>query len=84
MIELLAGLPDPIVGLRASGQVTAQDYESVVIPAIESKLQAHGAVRALYQLGPAFSGFSAGVMWDDASGIHPSQGVGKDCCRHGQ
>jgi len=66
MIELLPGLPDPIVGLLASGQVTAQDYESVVIPAIESKLQAHGAVRVLYQLGPAFTGFSAGAMWDDA------------------
>jgi hypothetical protein len=66
MIELLPGLPDPIVGLLASGQVTAHDYESVVIPAIESKLQAHGTVRVLYQLGPAFSGFTAGAMWDDA------------------
>lgn len=66
MIELLPGLPDPIVGLLASGEVTADDYESVVIPAIESKLQAHGAVRLLYQLGPAFSGFTAGAMWDDA------------------
>jgi hypothetical protein len=66
MIELLPGLPDPIVGLLASGQVTTQDYESVVIPTIESKLQAHGTVRVLYQLGPAFSGFTAGAMWDDA------------------
>lgn len=84
MIELLPGLPDPIVGLLASGQMTAQDYESVVIPAIESKLQAHGAVRVLYQLGPAFTGFTAGAMWDDASGIYLSQGVGKDRLRHGQ
>ena len=50
MIELLPDLPDPIVGLLASGQVTAQDYESVVIPAIESKLQAREAVRIWYQL----------------------------------
>ena len=66
MIELLPELPDPIVGLLASGQVTAHDYESVVMPAIESKLQAHGTVRVLYQLGPAFTSFTAGAMWDDA------------------
>lgn len=66
MIELLPDLPDRVVGLIASGQVTAHDYESVVIPAIESKLQEHGTVRVLYQLGPAFSGFTAGAMWDDA------------------
>jgi hypothetical protein len=66
MIELLPDLSDQVVGLLASGQVTAHDYESVVIPAIESKLQAHGSVRVLYQLGPAFSGFTVGAMWDDA------------------
>jgi hypothetical protein len=66
MIERLPDLPDSIVGLLASGQVTAHDYESVVIPAIESRLQTQGTVRVLYQLGPAFSGFTAGAMWDDA------------------
>ncbi len=66
MITLLPDLPDSVVGLLASGQVTAHDYESVAIPAIESRLQARHTVRVLYQLGPAFTGFTAGAMWDDA------------------
>jgi hypothetical protein len=66
MIEVLPDLPPEVVGLVASGRVTAQDYESVVFPAIESKLKQHAKVRILYQLGPRFSGFTAGAMWDDA------------------
>ena len=66
MIDLIPSLPANVVGFVASGQVTASDYESVLIPAIQSRLQHHEKVRVLYQLGPRFSGFSAGAMWDDA------------------
>jgi len=66
MIELLPNLPSEVVGFIASGRVTAEDYESVVFPAIQSKLKEHAKVRILYQLGPRFSGFTAGAMWDDA------------------
>jgi hypothetical protein len=66
MIERLSSLPDHVVGLLASGQVTAADYESVLIPAIESMIQKRRTVRLLYQIGPTFTGFTAGAMWDDA------------------
>jgi hypothetical protein len=66
MIELLPNLPSEVVGFIASGRVTANDYESVVFPAIESKLKESGKVRILYHIGPKFSGFTAGAMWDDA------------------
>jgi hypothetical protein len=62
---LLPDLPDKVVGIIASGQVTASDYENVVIPAIESTIETHGSVRIFYQLGPAFTGFTSGAMWDD-------------------
>jgi hypothetical protein len=65
MIELLPDLPDHVVGIVASGQVTASDYETVLVPAIEAKLAGHGKLRILYQLGPAFTGFTVGAMWDD-------------------
>ena len=65
MIQLLPNLPDQVVGVIASGQVDASDYETVFIPAIEAKLKAHGRVRIFYQLGPAFTGFTSGAMWDD-------------------
>lgn len=66
MIELMPDLPDNVVGLVASGQVTANDYASVVIPAIEAVLDKHDSVRVLYQVAPGFTGFSVGAMWDDA------------------
>ena len=65
MIERLPDLPDNVVGIIASGQVTVNDYENVVIPAIESAIKTHGGLRILYQFGPAFTGFTPGAMWDD-------------------
>lgn len=65
MIELIPDLPDHVVGIIASGQVTASDYQTVLVPAIEAKIAEHGRVRVLYQLGPSFAGISSGAMWDD-------------------
>ncbi len=65
MIELIPNCPDDVLGVVASGHVTARDYETVVVPAVEAALKAHGSVRMLYQLGTAFTGFSTGAMWDD-------------------
>jgi hypothetical protein len=65
MMERIPDLPDRVVGIRASGQVTASDYEGVLVPAVEAGLAEHGKVRLLYQLGPAFTGFTPGAMWGD-------------------
>lgn len=66
MIEVMKGLPDNVLGVHASGQVTGEDYEKVMIPAVEAKLRDHDKVRFLYQVGPEFTGFDAEAMWDDA------------------
>lgn len=65
MLELMPNLPDRVIGIVASGEVSADDYESVFIPAIEAALGKHDAVRIVYQIGPAFTGFSAGAAWED-------------------
>jgi hypothetical protein len=65
MIKLIPDLPDNVVGISASGEVTANDYETVFIPAIEAALKNHKGVCILYQLGPEFTGFTSGAMWDD-------------------
>lgn len=66
MMKLLDHLPENVVGIAASGQVDANDYESILMPAIETALQRHDRIRVLYQLGPDFIGFTTGAMWDDA------------------
>ena len=65
MIERIPGLPDTVLGFRAKGTVTADDYESTIIPAVEAMFARHPKVRFLYQLGDGFSGFEAAAMWDD-------------------
>jgi hypothetical protein len=66
MIEIIQGMPENIVAVSASGKVTGEDYDKVLIPAIEDKLKKHGKIRVLYVLGPDVTGFTAEAMWDDA------------------
>jgi len=68
MIELLLdipGLPDNAVAFSGKGEIVASDYETVLIPAIDKKLKTHKKVRILFHLGPEFTGYSMGAMWDD-------------------
>ena len=66
MLEIIQGMPDNVVAVNASGKVTGEDYDRLLIPIIEGKLRSHDKIRFLYQLGPDFDGFTAGAMWDDA------------------
>jgi SpoIIAA-like len=66
MIERIPDLPEHVVGLTAKGKITADDYESVVIPAVEAVLKKRGKIRLLYHIGPDFSGFTPGAFWCDA------------------
>jgi hypothetical protein len=66
MMEKIPDLPDNVIGFTAKETVTAHDYESVIIPAVEALYSSHGKIRFLYHLGADFSGFDAGAMWDDA------------------
>jgi hypothetical protein len=66
MITIRTDLPDNVLGADASGTVTAEDYETVLVPALEAFRQTHDKVRALVVLGPEFESFSGGAMWDDA------------------
>ena len=55
-----------VIFVSAEGTITHDDYHDVLVPEVENQIQAHGAVRLLYWLGPGFKRFSAGAMWDDA------------------
>ena len=71
MIELLSGLPEGVVGLRAIGEVEDDDYEDVVIPAVENALEGRDRIRLLYVLGPEFEEYEADAAWEDTKlGLH--------------
>jgi len=66
MVEPIPGLPDNVVGFTAKGTVTASDYETIIVPAVEAHFSRHGKIRFLYHLAEDFEGFEAAAAWDDA------------------
>jgi hypothetical protein len=71
MIEILAGFPDRVLAISATGRVTAEDYRDVLTPAVEARLARHPKLRLLYYLGPDFKRFTTTALWDDARlGFH--------------
>jgi hypothetical protein len=66
MIEIAGGTLENLVMVTAHGKVTGEDYEKVLIPAIELKLKTHKKIRLLYRLDSDFTGFTAEAIWDDA------------------
>jgi SpoIIAA-like len=65
MMELIDGLPDNVVGIRATGEVEDDDYEDVLVPAIDAARSKHDKIRLLYVLGPEFTGYEMDAMWED-------------------
>jgi hypothetical protein len=65
MIERIADLPDSVVGFIAKGTLSSDDYEKVLIPAVDEALEHHDKIRLLYVLGAEFDGMSTGAIWDD-------------------
>jgi len=65
MVEPITGLPDNAIGFTARNTVTANDYDWVIVPAVESAFARSGKVRFLYHLGEEFSGFEGAALWDD-------------------
>jgi hypothetical protein len=66
MLKLIEGLPVNVLGVTAEGEITGEDYENVLIPAIEEKLKANKKINMLYHIGSTFDRFSLGAMLDDA------------------
>jgi len=67
MMEILSDMPENVLAVSAGGKITKEDYEKVLIPALEHRIRKHGKVRVLYRLAADFSGFTPSAMWDDAS-----------------
>ena len=65
MINVISDLPDNVLGLTASGAVTADDYKTVLVPALEEKLSKQNKIRLLYAT-ENLSGFTGGAAWEDA------------------
>ncbi|MEP3295139.1 MAG: STAS/SEC14 domain-containing protein [Pseudoruegeria sp.] len=66
MIELLNDTVGGVLHVKATGQITGDDYENVLLPALEAALIDYDTVRLLMQIGPGFEGYTAEAAIDDA------------------
>lgn len=66
MLKKIPNLPADVLGIRAEGKVTPDDYESVLMPLLEEVRTKGQRVRFLYQLGNDFDRLTPGAAWDDA------------------
>lgn len=65
MLEPIPDLAQGVIGFSAIGRVSADDYETVLIPAVEAQAQGGRRLRLLYRIGPECRGYTAGALWDD-------------------
>jgi hypothetical protein len=74
MVRLLRGMPVGVLGLEAVDDVKKEDYENVIVPAIDAAIAEHGKVRLVYVLGPEFDDYEGDAVWEDLklSARHPA------------
>ena len=66
MFELIEDAPDNVVAIKAVGEIEDDDYEDVLVPAIEDHLTRHDKIRLMLVLGSEFDSFEASALWEDA------------------
>ena len=70
MIRLLDDMPVGVLGLEAVNNVEKEDYETVLLPAVDAAIAEHGKVRLVYVLGPEFDDYE-GVTVVEALKLGP-------------
>lgn len=65
MIRVLRGMPAGVLGLEAVDDVEEEDYQNVLVPAVDAAIAEHGKVRLVYVLGPEFDEYEGDAVWED-------------------
>lgn len=66
MIEIIKDLPPHISGFRATGKVTKNDYETVLMPEVDRLAKSYGKINFLLFLDTEVGNYTAGAWLDDA------------------
>lgn len=64
MIQLITS-PDNVAAFRAVGEVTKQDYENVVVPAVEAVVAKYNELNFLLELDTDLGNYTAGAWFED-------------------
>jgi SpoIIAA-like len=65
MLTLLDDMPAGVLGVQASGKLSAADYTDVLEPAIAAATADGGKLRVVLVFEGAFGGMEPGAVWQD-------------------
>jgi hypothetical protein len=66
MIQLINDVPGNVAAFRASGEVTQEDYQNVVVPEVDRQVKQDGELNFLLQLDTDVENFTLGAWMQDA------------------
>ena len=66
MLTKLEGMPAHVAAFRATGEVTKEDYENVLVPEIERVDKQHGHIHFMMEMATPSKNFSLGAWLQDA------------------
>lgn len=66
MITLIPDVPDNVAAFKASGEITKDDFERLVMPHVEAKTNAYGELNYLLYVDTDLDNFTAGAWLQDA------------------
>jgi len=65
VLTILTGFPENVLAVSASGEVTAEEYRKLLLPAARAGMRDHTFLNLFCYLGPEFTGVTSGAMWED-------------------
>jgi hypothetical protein len=65
VLTILDDMPPGVLGVQASGKLSAEDYTQVLGPAIAAATGDGGKLRVVLIFEGAFDGMDAGAVWQD-------------------
>ena len=64
MVEGVADLPDGVLGFRATGKISGDEYRELMIP-IYAALERGEKLNIYFELAEDFHGLDLGALWED-------------------
>lgn len=66
MLTRLEGMPAHVAAFKATGEVTKEDYENILVPEIERVDKQHGHIHFMMEMETPVKNFSLGAWLQDA------------------
>ena len=65
MIEQLADLPEGVIGFRASGKISRDEYHDQLLAPFRTAVERGDPINMVFVADPSFAGLDMGALWQD-------------------